>query len=103
MSRVPATAEDETVTFLEAGAETILAVATNPTAEPLGVGVVILPGGGAPLTTGRNRFAVRLCRDLASSGFHTIRLGLSRSGREHGLDQSPSTGSNPSSRTPKQR
>ena len=84
MSRLPATADDETVTFLEAGAETILAVATNPTAEPLGVGVVVLPGGGAPLTTGRNRFAVRLCRDLASSGFHTIRLDYHGAGESTG-------------------
>ena len=84
MSSSPATAHDETVTFLEAGAETILAVATNPTAEPLGVGVVVLPGGGAPLTTGRNRFAVRLCRDLASSGFHTIRLDYHGAGESTG-------------------
>jgi pimeloyl-ACP methyl ester carboxylesterase len=79
-----ATADDETVTFLEAGEETILAVATNPVAEPLGVGIVVLPGGGAPVTTGRNRFAVRLCRDLASIGFHTIRLDYHGAGESTG-------------------
>jgi pimeloyl-ACP methyl ester carboxylesterase len=78
------TADDETVTFLEAGAETIAAIVTSPVEDPLGVGVIILPGGGVPLTTGRNRFGVRLCRSLAGVGFHTLRLDYHGAGESTG-------------------
>jgi pimeloyl-ACP methyl ester carboxylesterase len=84
MSPRAATADDETITFLEAGPETILAVLTAPGAEPLKVGVIFLPGGGAPLTTGRNRFAVRLSRDVAPLGFHAIRLDYHGAGESTG-------------------
>lgn len=84
MSPSLVTADDETATFLEAGAETIVAVATQPVDNPLGVGVIFLPGGGAPLTTGRNRFAVRLCRSLAVAGFHTLRLDYHGAGESTG-------------------
>ena len=90
MSPPIVTADDETVTFLEAGAETIVAVATQPVENALGVGVIILPGGGVPLTTGRNRFAVRLCRSLAAAGFHALRLDYHGAGDSTGSIRRPS-------------
>src|SRR5205823_11499929 len=68
VTRSLATAENEHPTFLEAGSETIFAVLTTPATDPLGIGVILLPGGGVPLTTGRNRMSVRICRDVASMG-----------------------------------
>jgi pimeloyl-ACP methyl ester carboxylesterase len=79
-----ATADDEHVTFLDAGPETIFAVLTMPVSAPLGIGVIILPGGGVPLTTGRNRMSVRICRDLSSMGFHALRLDYHGAGESTG-------------------
>jgi len=74
----------EEATFLEAGDETIVAVLTPPSTDGRGVGVVFLPGGGAPTTTGRNRFAVRLCRLAAAAGFHAVRIDYHGAGESTG-------------------
>jgi pimeloyl-ACP methyl ester carboxylesterase len=79
-----ATAGREEATFLEAGDETIVAVLNSPTTDARGVGVVFLPGGGAPTTTGRNRFAVRLCRLAAAAGFHAVRIDYHGAGESTG-------------------
>jgi pimeloyl-ACP methyl ester carboxylesterase len=59
--------------FIEAGGETLFAMASEP--EIAGsVGVVLLPAGGYTFTPQRNRWGVDLAHRLASRGYPTIRF-----------------------------
>ena len=75
------TTHDETLLFFEAGEESLFGIFTRPTVEPLGVAVIVLPGGGGG-TTNRNGISVRLCRRLAAEGYHALRFDY------HGIGES---------------
>ncbi len=73
MSRLPTT-RDETPFFVRAGGEDIFGVLTAPTTEPKGTAALILSGGAYVGATNRNRVSVRIARDLAAMGFHSVRM-----------------------------
>jgi pimeloyl-ACP methyl ester carboxylesterase len=52
----------------------LLGVFTSPVSTPLDIGAIVLTGGGFYGSTHRNRLNVRICRELASQGFHALRL-----------------------------
>jgi uncharacterized protein len=68
--------------FFTADEGTLFGVFTRPIGEPVGDGVLVLAGGGAPLSTNRNRLSVRLNRRLAADGFHAMRFDY------HGVGES---------------
>ena len=75
------TTQDETLLFFPAGDESLFGIFTRPTVEPLGIAVIVLPGGGGG-TTNRNGISVRLCRRLAAEGYHALRFDY------HGIGES---------------
>lgn len=84
-SVLAATSRQETPVFFRAGGHRLFGVFTRPTADPVGVAVVVLPGAEHNTSTGRNRFTVRLCRRLAVAGYHAMRLDY------HGVGESTGT------------
>ena len=52
----------------------ILAMVTEPTIDPVGVGVVFFSPGGYTISAQRNRWAARMAEQLAARGLHTIRF-----------------------------
>lgn len=85
MSGVPATSRDETPVWFAAGEETLFGVHTAATGTSRGVGVIFAAGGGTPLATGVNGFAVRLSRMAAAMGFESLRFDY------HGVGESTGT------------
>jgi pimeloyl-ACP methyl ester carboxylesterase len=79
-----ATTQDETPVFFPAPSGDILfGIHTKPTADDRGIGVVIVQGGDTVnVSMHRNRLAVRLARELAADGYHSIRFDY------HGLGES---------------
>jgi alpha/beta superfamily hydrolase len=73
MSRLPTTV-DETPFFVRAGDEDVFAILTEPTEAPRGIAAIVLTGGAFVGATNRNRVSVRIARDLASRGFHAVRM-----------------------------
>jgi alpha/beta superfamily hydrolase len=69
-----ATAVDERPVFIPSGQEHLFGVVTDPPNGAVGVGVIVLPGAGPGGSTHRTGMSVRVCRDLATSGFHAIRF-----------------------------
>jgi pimeloyl-ACP methyl ester carboxylesterase len=78
----------ETPVFFTAGAETLFGIVTHPSRDPLGSAVVCLAGGATPLSTNRNRLSVRLCRGVASLGYHGFRLDYHGAGESTGMVES---------------
>jgi pimeloyl-ACP methyl ester carboxylesterase len=64
----------ESVHYVRAGGEDLLAVVTAPTAPSRRAGVVIACGGRFGNTSGRNGVGRRLAWALAGEGFHALRL-----------------------------
>jgi pimeloyl-ACP methyl ester carboxylesterase len=81
----PATSVDETPVFFDAEDGTLFGFFGRPTVDPLGVGIVLLPGGSTPLSTNRNRFSVRVCREMAASGYHSMRFDYHGAGESTGM------------------
>lgn len=71
--------------FVDAGGETVFGIFTR-VGNPDAPGVAIMSGGLTGTSTiGRNRMFVRLARDLAGRGYHSIRLDY------HGMGESTGT------------
>jgi len=77
-----ATTSAEVPIFFDTGEATLFGVLTVPTGPRRDVAVIILPGGGTPLSTNVNRFSVRFCRKIAADGFHAFRFDY------HGVGES---------------
>jgi len=67
--------------YVPAAETELFGVVTEPEAGN-GVGVLVLPGGGGQLSLHRNRWNVRLCRELAGDGFRAMRIDF------HGMGES---------------
>jgi pimeloyl-ACP methyl ester carboxylesterase len=80
MSRV--TSDNEVPVFFPVGEDMLFGILTEPASEPRGVGVIVLSGGGTPLSTSVNALSVRFCRRIASLGFHALRFDY------HGVGES---------------
>jgi pimeloyl-ACP methyl ester carboxylesterase len=79
-----AEARDEEPVFFDAGPHCLFGIVTHPTSNPLNVGVILLSGGGAALSTNRNRLWVTFARRLAMLGYHTIRFDYHGVGESQG-------------------
>jgi len=79
-----ATQYTEAPVFLQAGDDTIFGIVTHPRGWIPRTGFIILPGGGTPLTTNRNRLSVRICRHLAALGFTSMRCDYHGTGESTG-------------------
>jgi pimeloyl-ACP methyl ester carboxylesterase len=82
MSGPIATTANEMPVYFPAGDEELFGILTRPTVEPNGIGVVLLSGGAWTPSPGRNRIWVRMARQLAARGFHTLRFDY------HGVGES---------------
>jgi pimeloyl-ACP methyl ester carboxylesterase len=82
---ISTTTLDESPVFFPARDGTLFGVLTEPRTAERGVAVVVLSGGGTPLSTSVNRISVRLCRDVAGIGFHALRFDY------HGVGESAGT------------
>jgi pimeloyl-ACP methyl ester carboxylesterase len=82
---IAATTIDELPVFFPARDGTLLGVLTGPRGPVRGVGVVVLSGGGTPLSTNVNRLSVRLCRQASESGFHAFRFDYHGVGESEGV------------------
>jgi len=80
-----ASSKNETPTFFAAGDETLFGILTHPIADPVGMGVIALPGGGYIPSTHRNRMWVRLCRAAAAEGLHALRFDYHGVGESTGV------------------
>jgi alpha/beta superfamily hydrolase len=65
---------EEIPVFFPVGKESLFGLMGVPAFDPIGVAVVVLPGGWRSTSAGRNRLLVRLCRRLQSEGYHTFRF-----------------------------
>jgi alpha/beta superfamily hydrolase len=77
-------AYEETPVFLDTADGAIFGIVTRPRRGQGGTAVIVLPGGGTPLNTNRNRVSVRLCRSLASLGFTAFRMDYHGTGESSG-------------------
>jgi pimeloyl-ACP methyl ester carboxylesterase len=64
----------------------LFGVVTEPDV-PNGRAAVVLPGGGGQLALNRNRWNVRLCRELARRGFRALRIDFHGMGESSGFVQ----------------
>lgn len=78
------TAYEEIPVFFDAEGASIFGIVTRPRGRVGDTAVIVLPGGGTPLTTNRNRVTVRLCRALASLGFVSLRMDYHGTGESAG-------------------
>ncbi|HEX5938642.1 MAG TPA: alpha/beta fold hydrolase [Actinomycetota bacterium] len=74
----------ETPVFLRVGEDTTFGIVTRPRGSKPRTGFIILPGGATPLTTNRNRMSVRVCRELASRRFLSMRCDYHGTGESTG-------------------
>jgi pimeloyl-ACP methyl ester carboxylesterase len=74
----------ETPVFIPFRAEHLFGVLTEPDV-PNGHAVVILPGGGGQLSLHRNRWNVRLARELALRGYRALRIDFHGMGESSGF------------------
>ena len=80
---VSATTLHEQPVFFPAANDTLFGIHTKPTGHDRRVGIVLVQGGDTVnVSLHRNRLAVRLARELAADGYHTIRFDY------HGLGES---------------
>jgi pimeloyl-ACP methyl ester carboxylesterase len=63
-----------------------------PSAEPKGVGVILIPGGAHTPAINRNRMFVRLARRLAAQGYHVLRYDFHGVGESTGFHDGFSVG-----------
>ena len=84
MSEADLPRASEIPVFFPADGETLFGIFTTPADEAVGTAVIVLPGGSTPLTTDRNRISVRLCRRVASQGYHAMRLDYHGAGESTG-------------------
>jgi alpha/beta superfamily hydrolase len=84
MSEADLPRASEIPVFFPADGETLFGILTTPADEAAGTAVIVLPGGSTPLTTDRNRISVRLCRRVASQGYHAMRLDYHGAGESTG-------------------
>jgi pimeloyl-ACP methyl ester carboxylesterase len=77
-----ATTLDETPVFFPCREATLFGIVTEPRGPARGIGVVVLSGGGTPLSTNVNRMSVRLCRQVSELGLHAFRFDY------HGVGES---------------
>ena len=71
--------------FFPAGEETLFGILTHPTDDVENGAVIVLPGGSAPTSTGRNRLSVRLTRTAAAHGWHGVRFDFHGVGESTGV------------------
>jgi pimeloyl-ACP methyl ester carboxylesterase len=80
MSRV--TSNNELPVFFPVEEDMLFGIFTEPASEPRGVAVIVLSGGGTPLSTSVNALSVHFCRRIAGLGFHALRFDY------HGVGES---------------
>jgi pimeloyl-ACP methyl ester carboxylesterase len=85
---IAAGTRDETPVFFDTGGDAIFGIVTRPTTDPLNTVMIVLSGGGTPVSTNRNRLSVRLCRSAADLGFHAVRFDYHGVGESEGSEGS---------------
>lgn len=76
----------ETPTFFDVeGTTTLFGIVTRPRDSTGRTAMIIIPGGGLPLNTNRNRVTVRACRGLAALGYTTLRMDYHGTGESDGV------------------
>jgi alpha/beta superfamily hydrolase len=78
----PPVGPSETPGFFTAGGEELFGILTEPEGEARGTCAVLLSGGSWTASPGHNRIWVRLARELATEGYHALRLDY------HGVGES---------------
>ncbi len=78
---------EETPGFFSAAGEDVFGILTSPVGEPRGACAVLLSGGVWTPSPGRNRIWVRMARDLAADGYHSLRLDYHGVGESTGSTQ----------------
>lgn len=81
---LPTREYEEMPVFLHGSDGDVFGIVTRPCHEDGRTAVIVLPGGGTPLTTNRNRVSVRLCRSLASLGYTAFRMDYHGTGESSG-------------------
>ena len=79
------TSQNETPVFFPADGETLFGILSEPIADPKGVAIIAVPGGGWIPSTHRNGMWVRLARALAADGYHMLRFDWHGVGESSGL------------------
>jgi pimeloyl-ACP methyl ester carboxylesterase len=79
-----ATTLEERPVYFSAGGEDLFGIITEPTTTPNGVGLVLLSGGAVPAAS-RNRVWVRVARQVAALGYHTLRFDYHGVGESTGV------------------
>ncbi len=74
----------ELPTFFTADGEELFGMVTLPRDTAADTGVVVVAGAGTPVTTGRNRIHVRICRELAVRGVAALRFDFHGTGESTG-------------------
>ncbi|HEY7661168.1 MAG TPA: hypothetical protein VIC58_11285 [Actinomycetota bacterium] len=70
--------------YFDVDGEAVFGILTRSLDEHVDTAVIVLPGGGVPLTTNRNRLTVRICRDLAGLGVAAFRMDYHGTGESTG-------------------
>ena len=73
-------------------AEDLVGILTAPNGNANGAAVLSLWGGGGVPAFGKNQARVRLSRELAARGFHTLRFSYTGVGESGGLVRDPDIG-----------
>ena len=84
-AKQPATTNDEQPVYLSAGAEHVFGILTRPTTQANGTAVLFLHAGEQNLSCHRNRLWTRLARELATQGYHCLRIDFHGSGDSSGV------------------
>jgi pimeloyl-ACP methyl ester carboxylesterase len=80
-----ATTLNEIPVFFPSAKGALLGIVTEPTGSSRGMAVVVLSGGGTPLSSNVNRVSVRLCRRISELGFHAFRFDYHGVGESGGI------------------
>lgn len=84
MSEVDLVFYQESPVFFDVDGSSVFGVISRPPHRRNGTGVIVLPGGGAPLSTNRNRVSVRIGRGLAAMGYTALRMDYHGTGESSG-------------------
>jgi pimeloyl-ACP methyl ester carboxylesterase len=79
-----ATTNEERPVYFRAGGEDLFGIITEPTTTPNGMGLILLSGGAVPAAS-RNRVWVRIARQVAALGYHTLRFDYRGVGESTGV------------------